>query len=168
MNENTTNNQDAVLEYQAQRFRDLLGEMFHCCDDRMAFESKRIGLPVAEMECLLLLAGERYLTVKGLSKKMDVAKSRVTKILDNLCAKKLANRIDDPMDARVKLISLTSTGLTKSAEIDSLLKENHRYVLMELDHEDRKSVLSSLEKLRGGHGKCQTETEYRCFFRVLI
>ena len=61
--------------------------------------------------------GERYLTVKTISQKLDVAKSRVTKIIEGLMRRKLVERIEDPRDGRVKLITLTSEGHKKSKEI---------------------------------------------------
>ncbi len=45
-----------------------------------------------------------------MAQKLEVAKSRVTKIMEGLIHKKLVQCIDDPEDARVKLIRLTPAG----------------------------------------------------------
>ena len=58
----------------------------------------------------MLFNGEHYLTVKDMAQKLDVAKSRITKLAKNLMTKGLIRQINDPMDARVRLISLTSKG----------------------------------------------------------
>ncbi|MFH1092279.1 MAG: hypothetical protein V1742_12000, partial [Pseudomonadota bacterium] len=50
--------------------------------------------------------------------------------------------------ARIKLISLTPAGEIKSNEIESILKENHRRVLLMLNPEDRKNALTVMEILR--------------------
>ena len=83
-----------------------------------------------------------------MAQKLDVAKSRITKITDGLIEKGLAKRIDDPNDARVKLISLTSTGEKKSEEITTFHRSIHRKILMQMNTEERKHVLSQMELLR--------------------
>jgi DNA-binding MarR family transcriptional regulator len=92
--------------------------------------------------------GERYLTVKGISRKLDVAKSRVTKIVNGLIEKGMVEQINDPKDARIRLISLTLAGQRKSEEIDAFLKELHRKILLQMDHDERKKMVSYLELLR--------------------
>ena len=96
----------------------------------------------------MLFNGERYLTVKGMAQKLDVVKSRITKITNGLIEKGLAKRIDDPNDARVKLISLTSMGEKKSAEVHAFHKTIHREILMQMRAEERKLMLSQMELLR--------------------
>ena len=148
MNEIAPNINEELLGYQTLRLQTLIGEMLRCCEDRKIYESQKIGLPYAEVKCLMLFEGERYLTVKGLAQKLDVAKSRVTKITNGLIEKGLAERIDDPNDARVKLISLTPVGEKKSSEINAFHKSIHREILLQLSMGERKRVLTHLELLR--------------------
>ncbi|NIN01809.1 MAG: MarR family transcriptional regulator, partial [candidate division Zixibacteria bacterium] len=93
--------------------------------------------PAAELKCLMLFEGERYLTVKGIAQKLEVAKSRVTKIVNGLIGKGLVAQIDDPEDGRIRLISLTSAGQKKSDEIDAFQKEIHRKILLQMDGDER-------------------------------
>lgn len=139
---------DELLRYQTGRLEDLIKEVLQCCQTRTEYLSRRFDLPQAELRCLMLFAEEKYLTVKGIAKKLDVAKSRVTLIVDRLLQKNLVDRIDDPRDARVKLISLNPTGRKKSEAISAFIKDLHRRLLLELGPEDRKAVLSALELLR--------------------
>jgi len=62
--------------------------------------------------------------------------------------KRLAQRIDDPEDARVILISLTPEGQKQVEALDVFLKDLHHQLLRELKEDDRKNILSSLETLR--------------------
>lgn len=133
---------------QAVRLQELVEDIIHCCQDRLLHESKTFGLPTAELKCLLLFKDERYLTAKSIAQKMDVGKSRVTKIVDGLIAKGLLERIDDPRDGRVKLLSLTRAGRDKMDQIDSFALGAHRKVLQQLDLSQRITVLSTLELLR--------------------
>ncbi len=148
MNENESKINEELIDYQTLRLQVLISEMLQCCEDRRIYESQKLGLPHAEVKCLMLFNGERYLTVKGIAQKLDVTKSRVTKITNGLVDKGLANRIDDPNDARVKLISLTSVGGKKSAEINAFHRSIHREILLQMSTDERKQVLSRMELLR--------------------
>ena len=81
MNENAQEINMELLAYQTQRLQDLMAEMLQCCEDRKLYESQRFGLPHAELKCLMLFDGQRYLTVKNMAQNLDVAKSRVTKLV---------------------------------------------------------------------------------------
>lgn len=139
---------DDLLAYQSRRLRDLIHEILQCCQERMLFESHKFGLPQAELKCLLFFDLERYLTLKGIAQKMDVAKSRVTKIVEGLRRKSLVQSTGDPNDGRVKLISLTPIGQKKLKEIDIFVREIHQKILYQLESEQRRAILSSLELLR--------------------
>jgi DNA-binding MarR family transcriptional regulator len=148
MNVNELKINKDLLCYQALRLQGLIGEMLKCCDGRKLYESQKFDIPYAELKCLMLFGGERYLTVKGIAQKLDVAKSRVTKIVYGLIEKDLVKSIYDPNDSRVKLINLTPAGQKKSEEIASFQKEIHRKILLQMGPDERKHVLSNLELLR--------------------
>jgi len=106
------------------------------------------GLPHSELKCLLLFEGERYLTVKGIAERLQVAKSRVTKIVDGLVHKGLVERVEDPEDGRIKLIRLSPAGRRTMEEVEKFQSEIHRYILLQMDPQERKAVLKELETLR--------------------
>ncbi len=150
---NTMNNDhpqinEELLDYQTTILQDLIKEIMKCCEGRKLYESQKFGLPYAELNCLMQFNGERYLTVNGISQKLDVAKSRVTKIVNGLLEKGMAEQINDPKDARIKLISLTPNGKRKTEEVTNFLQDIHQKILMQLDDEERKNVLSYLQVLR--------------------
>ncbi len=148
MNEISASINEELLRYQAYRLQDLIAEMLKCCEGRKLYDSGKFALPYAELKCLMLFDGQRYLTVKGIAQKLEVAKSRVTKLVKGLIEKGLVEQIDDPKDARIKLISLTTAGQKKSEEIDAFQKELHRKILLQMDLGERKNMLSYLELLR--------------------
>jgi len=148
MNDNHPQINEELLDYQTTTLQDLIKEIVKCCEGRKLYESHKFGLPYAELNCLMQFNGERYLTVNGISQKLDVAKSRVTKIVNGLVEKGMAEQINDPKDARIKLISLTPNGKRKTEEVTSFLKDIHQKILMQLEDEERKNVLSYLQLLR--------------------
>jgi len=139
---------DELFLYQTRRLKELIEEILHCCQSQTSFLSRKFGIPQAELRCLLLFRDERYLTVKSIARKMDVAKSRVTKIVSGLEEKKLVESSADPNDARIRLLRLTPSGLAKCEEMGRYIWRTHEKLLTEIDPERRKALISSLDLLR--------------------
>ena len=145
---NEKNKNEKLISYQTLRLRSLISEIIHCCQERMVFETRKFNLPRAGLNTLMLFGQERYLTVKGISQVLDVAKSRVTIIVDGLVKKELVNRITDAHDNRIKLIHLTPNGQKKLEEIEAFIYQIHQKLLIQLNSDQRTRVISSLELLR--------------------
>jgi len=122
--------------------------LFQCCQERMQYQCERFGLPDAEFRCLMLFGKERYLTAKGIALKMNVVKSRVSKIVDGLIKKELIQRIKDPEDSRISLLSLTAEGQEKINNINKFLQNIHYEVLLQMAPDQRKAVLTNLDILK--------------------
>jgi DNA-binding MarR family transcriptional regulator len=63
--------------------------------------------------------------------------------------RKLIQRVKDPEDSRITLLSLTPKGQEKLNEIDAFLEGIHLEVLSQLAPEQRKAMLTNLELLKG-------------------
>ena len=137
-----------IPEYQLKQFQELILKLFQCCQERMQYQCERFGLPDAEFRCLMLFGQERYLTAKGIALKMNVVKSRVSKIIEGLLKKKLIQRIKDPEDSRVSLLSLTAKGNKKLNDINMFLNDVHHQVLLQIAPDQRKAVLTNLDILK--------------------
>ena len=148
MNDYRADIKPGVSEYQLDQFQELITKLFQCCQDRMQYQCERFQLPDAELRCLGLFGEERYLTAKGIALKMNVVKSRVSKIIDGLIKKKLIQSIKDPEDSRVILLSLTSYGQQKLNEINSYLNDLHGQVLSQMAPDQRQAMLTNLDILK--------------------
>jgi DNA-binding MarR family transcriptional regulator len=137
-----------VSEYQLKQFQELILKLYQCCQERMQYQCERFGLPDAEFRCLMLFGEERYLTAKGIAFKMNVVKSRVSKIIEGLLKKKLIQRIKDPEDSRVSLLSLTPEGNKKLYDINEFSNDVHYQVLMQMAPDQRKAALTNLDILK--------------------
>jgi len=137
-----------ISEHQLEQFQKLITKLFQCCQERMQYQCERFQLPDAELRCLGLFGDERYLTAKGIALKMNVVKSRVSKIIDGLIKKKLIQSIKDPEDSRVSLLSLTSNGQKKLNEINNFLKTIHGQVLSQMAQDQRQAMLTNLDILK--------------------
>lgn len=139
---------DVLLDYQTQRLKGLIGEMVHCCQDRMLHQAHKFDLPQAELRCLLLFGDERYLTVKTIAQRLEVAKSRVTKILEGMDSRGLISRSDDPRDGRIRLISLTPEGKRRALAIAEFSDQLHQQILLQFPTEERREIIAALDNLR--------------------
>jgi len=148
MNDNVNKPSETIPGYQVNQFQGLIAKLFQCCQERMQYQSDRFKLPDAELRCLQLFANERYLRLKGIAHKMNVVKSRVTKIIDGMVRRKLIQRVKDPEDSRITLLSLTPKGQDKLNEINDFLESIHLEVLSQMAPEQRKTVLTNLEVLK--------------------
>ena len=137
-----------VSDYQLEQFQELITKLFQCCQERMQYQCERFQLPDAELRCLGLFGEERYLTAKGIALKMNVVKSRVSKIIDGLIRKNLVQRIKDPEDSRVSLLSLTSEGHKKLNDIKIFSREIHDRVLSQMAPDQRQAMLTNLDILK--------------------
>ena len=148
MNNNGRKSKENLLGYQAGKLQSLMTEMVECCQDKNLYETQKFGIPYAEINCLMLFKGERYLTVKNIAEKLDVAKSRVTILVEGLITKGFLESIHDPKDGRIKLVSTTQKGKNKLEDIDSFHRNIHKKIISQFELHERKNVLSFLERLR--------------------
>jgi DNA-binding MarR family transcriptional regulator len=148
MNYNYGSTSGEVTPFQLEQFQALIAKLYQCCQERMQYQSDRFDLPDAELRCLLLFGEERYLTPKGIAHKMNVVKSRISRIIDGLIKKNLIQRIKDPEDSRVSLLSLTPRGQDKLNHINLFLNEIHAQVLEQVPIEQRKILLMNLDLLK--------------------
>ena len=147
-NRNSMDDTVEVPGYQLKQFQELILKLFQCCQERMQYQCERFGLPDAEFRCLMLFGEERYLTAKGIALKMNVVKSRVSKIIEGLLKKKMVQRIKDPEDSRISLLSLTLEGHEKLNHINEFLNDVHHQVLLQIAPDQRKAVLTNLDILK--------------------
>jgi len=133
---------------QVRQFRGLVQRMVLCCQERMQHQCEKFKIPDAEIRCLMLFGADRYLTAKGISNKLDVVKSRVTRIVDGLIQKQLIQKVQDPEDSRVVLLSLTSNGQKMLNEINDFMYDLHSQVLAQIPSDQRSVFLNNLEMLR--------------------
>lgn len=147
MNEVAENADQSFLDFQTKRLQELISQVVQCCHERTLKQSKRFGLPQAELNCLLLFKDRRYITAAELAEMMEVTKSRVTAVVRGLLAKGLVKRDQDPNDARVQLIRLTRSGEETCKAVEDFVSEIHRELLLQLQPAQRTEVLGSLDVL---------------------
>ncbi len=137
-----------ISDRQLAQFQQLITKLYQCCQDRMRYQSERFSLPDAEIRCLLLFGEEKYLTPKGIAGKMNLVKSRISKLISSLNKKGFIQKIADPEDSRTILLSLTAQGHKKLNEINDFINETHQEVLRQMEPEQRNTMMTNLELLK--------------------
>jgi DNA-binding MarR family transcriptional regulator len=135
-------------EDQALLLQQVINAIVKCCEDRRIYENQRFGLPYSEIRCLLLFRDEGYLSVNEVAYRLDVAKSRGTKLVRGLLDKGLVERAGDPGDSRVKRISPTEGGRDKIREVEAFQRRIHEEILSRFEARDRAGVLTTLQSLQ--------------------
>jgi DNA-binding MarR family transcriptional regulator len=160
MNNVKKSSQPDIHPEQLIQFQSIMIKLLQCCHERMRYQSEKFDLPDAELRCLMWFEGERYLTPKSIAGKLNVVKSRITKVINGLVKKDLVQKIKDPGDSRITLLSLTASGQKKLAEIKKFNDWIHKQVLMAMEPEQRKIMLTNLDMLKAsmesarGHIMC--------------
>ena len=144
MNKTTAHKKTPLPAYQVKQFSTLITRLHQCCQERAQIQSELFDLPDAELRCLLLFGEDRYLTPKGIARKMDVAKSRVSKIVAQMIKRGLIQRTPDPEDSRVVLLSLTADGQDKWEKINEYIDHHNTEILSRMDPEERNGLLTYL------------------------
>lgn len=137
----------AVPRFQVKQFQDIITKIFQCCQERLHYQSEHFELPDAELRCLMLFDRERYLTPKSIAHKLNVVKSRVTSIANKLLSKRLIQKIQDPEDSRVRLLSTTLEGQKKIDEIKQFQDDLYSEVLSRIDPGQRAAMLTNMNLL---------------------
>ena len=126
----------------------LLKEISECCQERENILAQKLGCSPAEIRCLITMKLTECGNTAELSEAMGVAKSRVTRILDGLVAKKLVKRSEDRNDRRLCLIRFTAKGLEVAEELISTILCLHDEVFNDLPDNIREQTLDVLTALR--------------------
>ena len=138
---------------QALKLRSVISGIVQCCQDRSLFEARTFDLPPGPNCAVCCCSRTRDTSPPRTSAPgWRWVKSRVTKLVDGLLARKLIDRIDDPRDGRVKLLSPTRAGQTRLDKIDRFITQVHCRVLAQMEPAQRALVFASLEQLLERHG----------------
>lgn len=147
-NDSASQDSSAVTSAQLGNFQGLMTSLMRCCQERAQYQCERFDLPDAELRCLMLFKDERYLTPKNIAQRMNVAKSRITRITTGLKKRGLIKKTSDPEDSRITLLSLTAEGKAQLNDISEFMDETHRTVLEQFTPQQRQALINSLSSLK--------------------
>jgi DNA-binding MarR family transcriptional regulator len=110
----------------------------------------RTGLNFIQFKTLIALAGgdaEDPSSVKLVAERLGVSVPSASRAVDDLVKRKLATRVEDPDDRRVRRVSLTATGRELSNEVMSARVAGLERFVATLTATERRKLDAALEVL---------------------
>jgi len=108
------------------------------------------GLAFTQMKGLVTLSGhtdEEPMTVKDLSEELGLSLASASRAVDGLVRRKLATRVEDPDDRRVRRVSLTSAGQAIADELMAARLAGLQRFVDTLRADERRKLEAALEVL---------------------
>lgn len=146
-----------TLKEMACEMTNLLQQIMSSCQRKDNNHASRFDVSPSECRTMRVFQPGESLTMKELSQRMDLAMSRMTRIVDGLVEKKLVERATDPNDRRVCLVHLTSLGNELVTEMETTYLAMNQKVLESVAPEARIEVLKALHKLADAMQKIRFE-----------
>jgi len=139
---------DDTLRGQAHQLKKLLEELANCCQIHRHYEVNLFSLPYAEAKCLLILNQLKQCSLKKIAQKLEVSKSRVTRIVQSLARKGFVTVKIHPQDSRNKVCEISPKGYGLIQKLEDFRLSLHVNVLKQINPQEREIILNSLHKLR--------------------
>ena len=117
-------------------------------------EAGEIGLSWYDVLLELIAAPDRRLRMQDLGERVVLSRSRVSRLVDELEAEGLVERLPDPDDGRACLAHLTASGraaLRRSAPL--YLRGIERHFTRHLDPGERRVITDALERVIAAHDR---------------
>lgn len=129
-----------------------LTEAGEALKDFMSTHFAKYGLSSAKFNALvhLHMAGDRGLNQSELGGKMLVSRANITGLIDRLEKDGLVVRRDDPSDKRAFRVCLTGRAAALMQAFLPVHNDTVHRALSALDREEKKTLISLLEKLKKG------------------
>lgn len=108
------------------------------------------GVTTSQISVLRQLDTKVGIRFTELSKRILRSKSAVTRLIDQLEAKKYVQRVDDPHDRRAQGVLLTPTGAKALAEINKKHNESLAWRFGTLAADEQLQLAELMDKLRAG------------------
>jgi len=105
----------------------------------------KINLTTPQIKLLTCFNGNDEHTMSELSKNLSVSLPTMTAMVNRLEASKMVKRERDSMDRRVVKVSLTRAGERELTRLVSIRKKEMERILMNLDEDEMKNFLVSIE-----------------------
>ena len=105
----------------------------------------KINLTTPQIKLLTCFNGNDEHTMSELGKNLSVSLPTMTAMVNRLEASKMVKRERDSMDRRVVKVSLTRAGERELTRLVSIRKKEMERILMNLDEDEMKNFLVSIE-----------------------
>lgn len=148
---------------QAEQLMDLMARVVRCCQEQVAEQAARFGVPPAQLRCLLLFRRRPRFRLGEIASGLEVTRSRATALVEGLVRRGLVRKQGDPGDGRARQVVLTAGGARLLREVEAYLHRLHRRLLDWLPPEERARVLEGLSLLEQAMERMKQAEDRECF-----
>ena len=129
---------------QAERLCQVLEELVRLYQFRDRDTDCCAELSISQCYALQTVQRLGPISMSGLARELFLEVSSVTRIVDDLVAKRLVERENDPGDRRVCLVRIGSRGESLAGRIHEALVDEQARVLKEVPPESREAVIEAM------------------------
>lgn len=144
------------MRKSASRLEDHLGYWLRLVSNHVSYAFTRKvearGVTVAEWVLLREMLDAGAVNPSQLADKLGMTRGAVSKLVERVCAKKLATRSFSETDRRYQTVSLTAAGKTLVPILATLADENDREFFGHLTKAQRNDLLEQMQNLVQRHG----------------
>jgi DNA-binding MarR family transcriptional regulator len=137
----------SVLDRQARELHDAVTDLVRRYQSRDRHEICCHGISVSQCYTLQALAADGRMTMGDLADHVRLSVSTMTRVVDQLVAKRLVARHLDVTDRRVCAIDLTDAGRSLFETITGELIQSEKAVLMTIKPNERAAVVAAVREL---------------------
>lgn len=134
---------DCCIEEVGEMIQDLTRSL-------KIFERSEIvseGFTISQCYIILYIQNNDSLTMNQISKKMNLDKSTITRIIDNLVRDGYIKKQKSNEDGRVVLASLTKKGKKSASDLQEKINDYYRQIINEIPEGEVMKVVSSVNTL---------------------
>jgi MarR family transcriptional regulator, 2-MHQ and catechol-resistance regulon repressor len=153
---------NASLKRQAERMYAVFAELVRRYQFRDRDQVCCHGLSVSQCYTLQLLAEAGAGTMSRLAAEIYLDVSTATRVVDQLVARGLASRVNDPHDRRVCRVRITKAGQALLARVQAEIVAEYEAVLKNVPAGSRKAVIDALSRLLTAFKNRRGSAKDRC------
>jgi DNA-binding MarR family transcriptional regulator len=131
----------------AECLADLTFNLLARCQAKEEWLAAQRGLFQAEFKCLRIFGSNKSLTCKEIANRMNLSRSRITRIIDGLEKKGYMNREIDQTDRRNMKVTLSRRGKILTTKLDREFTDIHFEILQDIDVSKHESLITTMEHL---------------------
>lgn len=138
------------LILNAQRKISEFIKNYELCDQLCAAQ---FNVTASQSATLLALPQDGNLTMNEISQAMELATSTMTRMIDQLVEKGLAQRATDPDDRRIVRVGLTLQGQQLRASLEKEYLEFYNLVMGEIREDELETILHVFDQINQAYEK---------------
>ncbi len=131
----------------AESLADLTFNLLTRCQAKENWLAAQQGLFQAEFKCLRIFDSDKSLTCKEIANRMNLSRSRITRVIDGLVKKGYMSRGIDPTNRRNMRVTLSRRSKILTNKLNREFIDIHCENLQDIDVSKHKSLITTMEHL---------------------